>query len=290
MIPHRLSSVLEPSTGDETLVGPAAEPGRLTLDGEVLVNMASCNYLGFTRHPRVVAAAQQAVADWGLGTAATRSLSGSTTLHRGLERALAGWVGTQDAVLFSSCWTANAAVMAALASLAGQAGTTLEVFSDRLNHASIIDAIRAQRSAIGGLHRYDHGQLDSLRDALGASPSGLQRVVITDGVFSMEGDLAPLPELLTLCATYDALLIVDDSHGTGLTGGSGRGTVGAAWPRSPDGAWRPGRQPRTTFATAYASRASRCRRSPSSAACKRRRSTGSAGSPGRRFARRSRGR
>lgn len=227
MLPRALVDVLSDLPPDgPVLVGPAG-PGHLTVDGADLVNMASCNYLGLSRHPRVLAAAHAALQRWGMGTAATRALSGSTMLHRELEQRLGEWVGTEDSVLFSSCWTANAAVFAALATLAEQARRPLTVFSDRLNHASIIDAIRAQRDTVAHVVRYDRAHLDVLQQQLAAQAQDTVPVIVTDGVFSMEGDQAPLTALVQLAEEHHALLVVDDSHGVGVVGGIGRGCAEA---------------------------------------------------------------
>jgi len=227
VLPRPLIDVLPyPFAEGPVLTGPAG-PGHLTVEGRDLVNMASCNYLGFSRDPRVLAAAQDALQRWGLGTAATRTLSGSTTLHRELEQRLGEWVGTEDAVLFSSCWTANAAVFAMLATLAEQARRTLAVYSDRLNHASIIDGIRAQRDAVTHLARYDRADLGDLERQLAARSESVISIIVTDGVFSMEGDQAPLVALLELAEKHEALLVVDDSHGVGVVGVTGRGCAEA---------------------------------------------------------------
>ncbi|AHH99021.1 hypothetical protein KALB_5659 [Kutzneria albida DSM 43870] len=228
MIPPPLVSTLDArlESGDrEFSVRPGA-PGRISMGHRELINMASCDYLGLARHPAVVRAAHDALDDWGLGTAAGRALSGTTVLHRDFERRLASWVGCEDAVLHSSCWAANAAVFATLTVLANQARRPLAVFSDRLNHASIIDGIRAQRSAVAHLVLYDHhAGLDDLRHGLTTVPTDAVKVIVTDGIFSMEGDQAPLRALRTLAEEYGALLVVDDSHGNGVVGPHGRGTA-----------------------------------------------------------------
>lgn len=208
----------------ETTIAAYAGPGTVVIDGRALVNMASNDYLGLAHDPHVKAAAAAALEEWGLGTAAGRILSGTTAIHVELEARLAAWAGCHGAALHNSCWTANAAVADLLAALAAKADATLEVFSDRLNHASIIDGLRGQRAAITALRLYDHQDLQPLHDALDSSSPGAMRAVITDGVFSMEGDCAPLAELADLCDIHEALLIVDDSHGTGVVGQTGRGT------------------------------------------------------------------
>jgi glycine C-acetyltransferase len=202
----------------------ATGPGELRIGGRTLINMASNDYLGFAHDPRILTAARSALDRWGLGSAAGRVLSGTTTLHRELERRLATWVGCDDAVLHGSCWTANAAIFGTLSGLAREGGTTLAVLSDRLNHASIIDGIRAQRPTISHLGLYAHDDLDDLHSKLSQLPNDVAKVIVTDGVFSMEGDQAPLVALHRLAHEFRALLIVDDSHGTGVVGTTGRGT------------------------------------------------------------------
>ncbi|GAA0955207.1 glycine C-acetyltransferase [Streptomyces rhizosphaericus] len=228
MIPPALTAVVmarAAEAGSPPLVLEAG-PGQIVrIGGRDLVNMASCDYLGFARHPRVVAAARRTLEDWGLGNAAGRVLSGNTVLHRTLERRIASWVGCEDAVLHGSCWNANAAVFGALAVLATQAGSTLTVFSDRLNHASIIDAIRAQHRRVSHLGLYSHHDTADLRRQMQEHAHCDVKVIVTDGVFSMEGDQAPLTALRDLANEFDALLVVDDSHGIGVLGRQGRGTA-----------------------------------------------------------------
>ncbi|KAB2340154.1 aminotransferase class I/II-fold pyridoxal phosphate-dependent enzyme [Actinomadura rudentiformis] len=230
MIPAALDAAAAALAGSAVPSGPLIQqsgPGRVHVDGRAMVNMASCDYLGLARHPHVLTAAHLAMEEWGLGSAAGRVLSGNTILHARLEERLAAWVGCQEAVLHGSCWTANAAIFAALAALTEQGNTRLAVFSDRLNHASIIDAIRAQRRAVARMVLYGHEDLDGLRHQLAQPADGTVKVIVTDGVFSMEGDLAPLADLCALAEEFEALLIVDDSHGTGVVGAGGHGTAEA---------------------------------------------------------------
>ncbi|MGI5127937.1 aminotransferase class I/II-fold pyridoxal phosphate-dependent enzyme [Pseudonocardia sp. CA-107938] len=226
MIRAALDEALAAHARREEVVG-AGRPGRVARGGRELVNMASCDYLGLARHPDVLRAAHAALDEWGLGAGAGRVLSGTTAMHRELEQRLAQWVGAQDAVLHPSCWTANAGVLGVVSGLARRDGRPLALFSDRLNHASIIDGIRAQRAAVD-LTLYDHDDDHAvLRRGLAAAPADSTRVIITDGVFSMEGDQAALPLLTDLADEHEALLIVDDSHGTGVVGPQGRGTAEA---------------------------------------------------------------
>lgn len=229
MIPCQLERAADArDVRPEAPIAAGLGPGEVTIGGRVLVNLAGSDYLGFARDPRVLTAAHAALDEWGLGSAAGRVLSGNTAPHRKLEHVLAAWIGTADAALLGSCWTANAAIFAALAELAIQASTTLSVFSDRSNHASIIDAIGAQRRAVShlGLFAHDDGLADLGRQLAGVGAAST-KVIVTDGVFSMEGDQAPLAWLIELADAFGAMVIVDDSHGTGVVGLTGRGTAEA---------------------------------------------------------------
>jgi glycine C-acetyltransferase len=193
--------------------GPLVEvEGR----GEVLC-LCSNDYLGLANHPEVVAAGAAGLERYGAGTASVRFICGKFEPQLELERDLAGFLHTQAALTFVSCWTANAALLDALCD------ERTGVFSDRLNHASIIDGIRLARPAHKAV--YEHGDPDDLRRALAAAPALERKLIVTDGVFSMEGDLAPLDRLLELAVANDATLVVDDSHGLGVVGETGRGTV-----------------------------------------------------------------
>jgi glycine C-acetyltransferase len=187
--------------------------------GEVVV-LSSNNYLGLSNHPHVVQAGKQALDRFGAGTASVRFICGTFTIHRDLEHACARLVGTADSLSFVSCWNANEAVPATLLTESDL------VLSDQLNHASIIDAIRLAKSITKcqtGV--YQHGNLADLEARLGAASDRAVKLVITDGVFSMEGSIAPLPDLLSVCRKYGAMLMVDDSHATGVLGRHGRGTA-----------------------------------------------------------------
>jgi glycine C-acetyltransferase len=194
---------------------------RVTMEGrgEVVV-LSSNNYLGLSNHPAVVDAGARALERWGAGTASVRFICGTFTVHRELEHACARLVGTPEALSFVSCWNANEAVPATLLTEADI------VLSDQLNHASIIDAIRLAKAITRcqtGV--YQHANLDDLQARLEAANDRRVKLVITDGVFSMEGSIAPLPDLLALCRKHGAVLMVDDSHATGVLGRNGRGTA-----------------------------------------------------------------
>ncbi|MGK2933196.1 MAG: glycine C-acetyltransferase [Solirubrobacterales bacterium] len=184
--------------------------------GDVLV-LSSNDYLGMADNPAVVEAGRQALTDYGAGTASVRFICGLFQPHLDLERDLADFLGTEGSITYVSCWTANHAVLDALCD------KETHVFSDELNHASIIDAMRLARP--GGKSIYPHSDMAALEAALIEVGDVKRKLVVTDGVFSMEGDLAPLPELVDLCERYGAVLIVDDSHGLGVMGDTGRGTA-----------------------------------------------------------------
>ncbi|MFG1819313.1 glycine C-acetyltransferase [Kribbella sp. NPDC049174] len=190
--------------------GPTLRVGR-----EILVNFASNDYLGLAADPEVLESAQRALRDQGLGVTAGRVLCGTREIHGELEAAIAELVRAEDAVLYGSCFDANLGTFDALL------GPDDAVFSDALNHASLIDGIRlssARRSVFG------HADLDELARRLAASADARHRLIVTDGVFSMDGDIAALPQLSELADHYDAALMVDDSHATGVLGTTGAGT------------------------------------------------------------------
>ncbi|CAN5727637.1 glycine C-acetyltransferase [soil metagenome] len=192
--------------------GPVVEmAGR----GEVIV-LSSNNYLGLAAHPEVVAAGIEGLERYGAGTASVRFICGTFEPHHELERTLADLSGTEAALTYVSCWNANEAVIPTLT----DASTV--IFTDELNHASIIDAVRLSRPASKVI--YPHSDMKALRDALSAAPREARKLILTDGVFSMEGDLARLPEIVELAREHDAVIIVDDSHGVGVLGETGRGT------------------------------------------------------------------
>ncbi|HUP00272.1 MAG TPA: glycine C-acetyltransferase [Gemmatimonadota bacterium] len=185
------------------------------VDGRPVIMLTSNNYLGLANHPRVRAAAREAIDEWGYGMASVRFICGTGTPHLALERRIADFFEVDDAILFGSCWNANEALFAAILSEEDA------VFSDELNHASIIDGIRLCKAE---RYRYAHNSPDALGEMLDHDDSR-HRVVVTDGVFSMEGEMARLPALLELCRQHGALLVVDDSHATGVLGERGRGTA-----------------------------------------------------------------
>jgi glycine C-acetyltransferase len=199
-----------------TLESPQGPVVRMEGRGDVIV-LSSNNYLGLASHPEVVRAGIEGLERYGAGTASVRFICGTFAPHLELERALADLSGTEAALTYVSCWNANEAVVPTLTD------ATTVIFTDELNHASIIDAVRLSRPA--GKVIYPHSDMNALADALAAAPREARKLVLTDGVFSMEGDLARLPEIVELARRHDATVIVDDSHGVGVLGETGRGTV-----------------------------------------------------------------
>ncbi len=201
------------------LDSPQAARVRMEGRGEVII-LSSNNYLGLSNEPAVVRAGKEALDRFGAGTASVRFICGTFTIHRELEAACARLVGTPTSLSFVSAWNANESVPATLL------GEQDIVISDQVNHASIIDAVRLAKaitkcqSAV-----YRHADLADLDAKLAAARDRRVKMVITDGVFSMEGAIAPLPDLLQLCRKHEAVLVVDDSHGTGVLGQNGRGTA-----------------------------------------------------------------
>ncbi len=191
--------------------------GRVTVDGRAVINLSANNYLGLANHPALVAAAAAALADHGYGMASVRFICGTQDLHRALEERLAAFLGRDDAILFAACFDANGGLFEPLL------GPEDAVVSDALNHASIIDGIRLCKAR---RYRYANGDMDDLAAQLDAARAGGARhvMIATDGVFSMDGHLANLPEITRLAAEHGAVVMVDDCHATGFIGPQGRGT------------------------------------------------------------------
>jgi glycine C-acetyltransferase len=191
----------------------------LVVDGKKVLNFCSNNYLGLANHPRIIAAAQKAAGEMGVGPAAVRTIAGTTSLHLELEKRLAAFKGVEAAITFQSGFAANLATIPALV------GKEDVIFSDRLNHASIIDGCRLSGAKI---LPYEHCDVASLESVIKENLSQYRRgIIITDGVFSMDGDVAPLDKIYEVARMYDILLMVDDAHGEGVLGKGGRGIVDA---------------------------------------------------------------
>jgi glycine C-acetyltransferase len=191
----------------------------ISVDGKRVLNLCSNNYLGLANHPELKKAAQAAIERFGVGPAAVRSIAGTTVLHEELEKKLARFKRVEAAITFQSGFNSNIATIPALV------GKEDLIFSDELNHASIIDGCRLSGAPI---IRFEHGSPPSLEQKLQESSptvSGRRALIITDGVFSMDGDIAPLPPLVDLAEKFNAMIMVDDAHGEGVLGKGGRGAV-----------------------------------------------------------------
>jgi len=193
----------------------SAQSAHISSDGKEVLNFCANNYLGLADHPQVLAAAHQALDEWGFGMASVRFICGTQTRHVELERRMAQFLGADDAILYSSCFDANGGVFETLF------GAEDAIISDELNHASIIDGIRLCKAR---RFRYRNRDMADLERQLKDSADARRRVIVTDGVFSMDGYLAPLAEICQLAERYDALVMVDDSHAVGFIGEHGRGT------------------------------------------------------------------
>lgn len=189
---------------------------HVILEGRTVLSLGSNNYLGLARHPEVVAAAIACIERVGLGSGGARLTTGNYPEHVALERELASWQGTEDAVLFESGYSANTGVIPALM------GNSDLILSDSLNHASLIDGCRLSRAEV---RVYQHRDTEAAAALLQDRSAFRRCAIVTDGVFSMDGDLAPLTELCSLAESHDAFLIVDDAHGGGVLGPEGTGTI-----------------------------------------------------------------
>ena len=192
------------------------QAAHTTVDGRSVVNLSSNNYLGLTTHPKLRERAREALDRFGVGTGSVRTIAGTMSLHVELERRLAEFKQTEAVVVFQSGFTANAGTVSAILTKDDV------VVSDALNHASIIDGCRLSRAAI---KVFPHKDVDAARQILRDLPTGQRTLLITDGVFSMDGDLGPLPALCDLAEEFGAIMMVDDAHASGVFGRNGRGTV-----------------------------------------------------------------
>jgi 8-amino-7-oxononanoate synthase len=188
---------------------------HITVDGKTFLSFCSNDYLGLANHPQLIAALQQGAQQHGVGAGAAHLVSGHGATHHQLEHELAAFVGKPAALLFSTGYMANLGIVQALV---GKGDT---VFADKFNHASLNDAMLLSRASV---KRYRHNDVAQLAQYMEQAGSG-RKLVITDAVFSMDGDLAPLPELLALCEQHDAWMLIDDAHGFGVLGAQGRGTL-----------------------------------------------------------------
>ncbi|MEG7334056.1 glycine C-acetyltransferase [Bacillus subtilis] len=195
----------------ESMQGPS-----VTVNHKNVIQLSSNNYLGFTSHPRLIKAAQEAVQQFGAGTGSVRTIAGTFTMHQELEKKLAAFKKTEAALVFQSGFTTNQGVLSSILSKDDI------VISDELNHASIIDGIRLTKA---DKKVYQHVDMSDLERVLRKSMNYRMRLIVTDGVFSMDGNIAPLPDIVELAEKYDAFVMVDDAHASGVLGENGRGTV-----------------------------------------------------------------
>jgi len=195
----------------------SSQSSEIEVGGEqTVLNFCANNYLGLANHPEVIKAAQDIMNDWGFGLSSVRFICGTQQIHKELEEKVSEFLGAEDTILYCACFDANGGVFEPLL------GPESAIISDELNHASIIDGVRlckAQR------FRYKHSNMEELEQCLKDAADAKYRLIVTDGVFSMDGDMAKLPEIVELADKYDALVMVDDSHATGYIGESGRGTA-----------------------------------------------------------------
>ncbi|MBK6281868.1 MAG: glycine C-acetyltransferase [Draconibacterium sp.] len=194
----------------------SSQSSEIEVGGKPVLNFCANNYLGLANHPEVVKAAQNIMNDWGFGLSSVRFICGTQQIHKDLEKKVSDFLGTEDTILYCAAFDANGGVFEPIL------GEDSAIISDELNHASIIDGVRlckAQR------FRYKHSNMEELEQCLKDSQNLKYRIIVTDGVFSMDGDIAKLPEIVALAEKFDALVLVDDSHATGYIGKTGRGTA-----------------------------------------------------------------
>lgn len=194
----------------------SAQEARISVNEKKVLNLCANNYLGLANSPEIIAAVKEGLDRRGFGMASVRFICGTQDIHHELERKISDFFRTDDTILYSSCFDANGGLFETLL------GEKDAVISDALNHASIIDGIRLCKAA---RYRYAHGDMESLENCLKQAAGAQVRMIATDGVFSMDGDFAKLDQICDLAETYDALVMVDDSHATGFVGPTGRGTA-----------------------------------------------------------------
>ena len=200
----------------ERIIISAQGPEIQISSGETVLNLCSNNYLGLSNHPEVIKAAQEIMNDWGFGLSSVRFICGTQKIHKDLEYKMSEFLGTEDTILYCACFDANGGVFEPLL------GAESAVISDELNHASIIDGIRLCKAR---RFRYKHSCMEDLENCLKEAADAKYKLIVTDGIFSMDGDMAKLPEIVKLAEKYGALVLVDDSHATGYIGDHGRGTA-----------------------------------------------------------------
>ena len=198
---------------ERILEGP--QGAEITVGGKQVLNFCANNYLGLASDPRVTEAARRTLSEWGYGLSSVRFICGTTTLHKQLEAEMSAFLGTEDTILYAACFDANGGVFEPLLE------KDSAIITDQLNHASIIDGVRLAKAQ---RYIYNHSDMAHLEEQLQAAQDARFRMIVTDGVFSMDGHFAKLDEICDLADKYEAMVLVDESHATGFTGASGRGT------------------------------------------------------------------
>lgn len=216
MFEHELSQLERNHLLRRLIVVESRNGPHITVNGKSVLLMCSNDYLGLSHHPALRLAAYQAMERYGFGSGASRLVSGTGALHQELEKRIAFFKGTESALLFNSGYAANTGIIPAIAT------TGDVILSDSLNHASIVDGCRLSTAKV---HVYRHKDIAHIEQLLNTSTHARRTLIVTDGVFSMDGDLAPLPDIVSLAEKFNALVMVDDAHATGVLGKTGRGTV-----------------------------------------------------------------
>jgi glycine C-acetyltransferase len=215
LLKHQLNEIREAGLYKSERVIESPQDARINVSQHTVLNMCANNYLGLSDHPAIVEAARKGLEDWGYGLSSVRFICGTQAIHKELERKISEFLGTEDTILYTSCFDANGGLFETVL------GAEDAVISDELNHASVIDGIRLSKAQ---RFRYRNGDMNDLEDKLKEAASARVRMIATDGVFSMDGFIAKLPEICDLAEKYEAMVMIDDSHAVGFMGAHGRGT------------------------------------------------------------------
>src|SRR5688572_17092739 len=213
-----LGEIRESGVWKDERVIQSAQGAEITVNGKKALNFCANNYLGLSSHPAVIAAAHKTLDERGYGMSSVRFICGTQDIHRELECRMSGFLGTEDTILYTSCFDANGGIFETLL------GPEDAILADKLNHASIIDGVRLAKVPKERRLVYEHANMADLEAKLKEAAGARDRLIVTDGVFSMDGDLAPLAAICDLAEKHDAMVMVDDSHATGFVGKKGRGT------------------------------------------------------------------
>jgi len=215
LLKKQLNEIRETGLYKSERVIESPQDARINVSQHTVLNMCANNYLGLSDHPAIVEAARKGLEDWGYGLSSVRFICGTQAIHKELERKISEFLGTEDTILYTSCFDANGGLFETVL------GAEDAVISDELNHASVIDGIRLSKAQ---RFRYRNGDMNDLEDKLKEAAGARFRMIATDGVFSMDGFIAKLPEICDLAEKYEAMVMIDDSHAVGFMGAHGRGT------------------------------------------------------------------